>query len=50
MEKIGKVKLDDTYYSGKDLYSDGEIEEKLLTIAQKHTEEELNQQKRNRAR
>lgn len=43
MEKIGKVKLDDTYYSGKDLYSDGEIEEKLLTIAQKHTEEELNQ-------
>ena len=43
MEKIGKVKLDDTYYSGKDLYSDGEVEEKLLTIAQKHTEEELNQ-------
>ena len=43
MEKIGKVELDDTFYGGTDLYSDGEIEEKLLNIAQSYTEAELNQ-------
>lgn len=43
MEKIGKVELDDTFYGGTDLYSDGEIEDKLLRIAQNYTEEELNQ-------
>lgn len=43
MEKIGKVELDDTFYGGIDLYSDGEIEEKLLKIAQSYPEEEFNQ-------
>ena len=32
-EKIGSVTMDYTYYSGQDLYSDGEIEDKLLDIA-----------------
>ena len=26
MEKIGNVVLDDTYYPGEDLYSDGAVE------------------------
>lgn len=33
MEKIGKVTMDLTYYSGKDIYSDGdEVENKILDI------------------
>lgn len=32
-EKIGSVALDYTYYSGQDLYSDGDIEDKMLDIA-----------------
>ncbi|MDE7416349.1 MAG: class I SAM-dependent methyltransferase [Lachnospiraceae bacterium] len=32
-EKIGSVTLDYTYYSGQDLYSDGDIEDKMLDIA-----------------
>lgn len=32
-EKIGNITLDLTHYGGKDLYSDGEIEEVLLSIA-----------------
>ena len=32
-EKIGSVILDYTYYSGQDLYSDGDIEDKMLDIA-----------------
>ncbi len=31
--KIGSVTLDYTYYSGQDLYSDGDIEDKMLDIA-----------------
>ncbi|OUO79854.1 SAM-dependent methyltransferase [Blautia sp. An249] len=42
-ETIGKVSLDYTYYPGKDLYSDGPVEEELLKIAQTCTEEQLNQ-------
>ncbi|MCC8066278.1 MAG: class I SAM-dependent methyltransferase [Clostridiales bacterium] len=33
-ETIGKVVLDDTCYSGEDLYSEGKVEEELLSIAQ----------------
>ena len=32
--QTGKVQLDLSWYSGQDLYSDGEIEEELLEIAQ----------------
>ena len=32
-EKIGSVSLDYTFYPGEDLYSDGDVEEKLLEIA-----------------
>ena len=31
-EKIGNIELDYTYYSGQDLYSDGDIEDYLLKI------------------
>lgn len=41
-EMIGNVKLNYEYYSGKDYYSDGEIEEELLRIVKNHEEEELN--------
>lgn len=33
MQKIGSITIDDTYYPGKDLYSDGEIEDEMLDIA-----------------
>lgn len=33
LEKIGSVTLDYTYYSGQDLYTDGDIEDKMLDIA-----------------
>ncbi len=42
-EKIGNIVLDLEYYSGKDLYSDGPVEEELLEIAKNYREEELNQ-------
>ena len=42
-EKIGNVILDDTFYPGKDLYSDGEIEDELLDIVKTYGEEQLNQ-------
>ena len=35
MQKIGSITIDDTYYPGKDLYSDGEIENEMLDIAGK---------------
>ena len=38
-EKIGKITLDDTCYSGSDLYSDGPVEEELLEIARSYGEE-----------
>jgi SAM-dependent methyltransferase len=34
-EKIGNVKLNLNYYSGHDIYSDGEIENELLNIVEK---------------
>lgn len=37
-EKIGNTELDLTYYSGKDLYSDGPIEEELLYIVQNESD------------
>lgn len=42
MEKIGKVELDDTCYPGRDLYSDGEVEDQLLEIARNYGEEDYN--------
>ena len=41
-EFIGKVRLDYTWYSGKDLYTDGEIEDRLLEIAKSTPEAALN--------
>ena len=41
-EKIGNIVLDYEYYPGKDLYSDGPVEEELLEIAKNCKEEELN--------
>lgn len=41
IEKIGKVTLDYTFYSGQDLYSDGPIEDELLQTAKCYNEEEL---------
>lgn len=42
-EKIGKVVLDYEKYPGKDLYSDGDIEEVLLEIVKNFKEEDFNQ-------
>ncbi|MCC8136514.1 MAG: methyltransferase domain-containing protein [Clostridiales bacterium] len=42
-EMIGRVKLNLDFYPGEDLYSDGEIEKKLLQLVKDHTEEELDQ-------
>lgn len=42
-EKIGNVVLDYTYYSGKDLYSDGDVEEELLEISENYSENQWNQ-------
>lgn len=39
--RIGNVALNYEYYSGKDLYSDGDVENLLLDIVQNHPEEEL---------
>lgn len=41
-EQIGNVVLNYMYYSGTDLYSDGQVEDELLKIVQEHTEEEYN--------
>lgn len=41
-EMIGKVYLDTTYYPGKDLYSDGAIEDEMLAIARDYTPQEFN--------
>ncbi len=40
LEKIGKVVLDDAFYPGEDLYSDGSVEEELLSIAKSCQKEE----------
>ena len=41
-EMIGKVYLDTTYYPGKDLYSDGAIEDEMIAIARDYTPQEFN--------
>ncbi len=43
MEKIGGVNLDYTFYPGEDLYSDGEIEDKILDIAKNFSPVEFQQ-------
>ena len=41
MDKIiGKIKLDERFYAGSDLYSDGVIEDTLLQIAEEKSKEE----------
>lgn len=42
-EKIGGVTLHYKWYPEEDLYSDGDVEDELLSIARNHTEEEYNQ-------
>ena len=42
-EKIGNVVLDDSFYPGRDLYSDGNIENDLLDIVKKYDDYQLNQ-------
>lgn len=42
-ETIGNVILDYTFYPGKDLYSDGAVEDELLDIAREYEEEQWNQ-------
>lgn len=39
-ERIGNVTLDYQFYPGEDLYSDGEIEDTMLTIVKEHSKEE----------
>lgn len=41
-EQIGKVELDGSCYSGKDLYCDGAVEDELLEIVTAYPEEEFN--------
>ena len=41
MEKIGQVILDDTLYPGKDLYTDGAIEDEMLEIARNYREKQF---------
>ena len=36
MENIGKVIMNYDYYSGTDLYSDGDVEDTLLEIVKTH--------------
>lgn len=40
-EKIGNVILDDEFYSGEDLYSDGFIEDKILDICKRQKQDEV---------
>lgn len=42
-ETIGKISLDYTYYPGEDLYSDGAVEDELLSIAKEYQESQWNQ-------
>ncbi len=42
--KIGKVTLTETWYSGKDLYSDGQVEDEMLQIARQIPEPDLNRE------
>ncbi len=40
METIGNIKIDDTFYLGRDLYSDGAIEDELLEIVRTYAPSE----------
>lgn len=40
-EKIGGVVLDDTFYGGEDLYSDGSIEDRILDICKNKNQDEV---------
>lgn len=42
IEKIYNIELNLDNYIGKDLYSDGDIEDKLLEIVKEHSEEDFN--------
>lgn len=42
MRKIGNVYLDETYYPGEDLYSDGSVEERILKLVEEYEEREYN--------
>ncbi len=42
MQTIGAITIDDTYYPGEDLYSDGEIENEMLEIAKSFKPSEYN--------
>lgn len=42
MQKIGAITIDDRYYPGQDLYSDGAIEDEMLEIAKTYPESEYN--------
>ena len=37
-EQIGKITIDDTYYSGQDFYCDGEVEDELLDIVKNYAD------------
>lgn len=39
LQKIGNVNIDDTFYPGKDLYSDGVIEDEILEIVKNNPKE-----------
>lgn len=43
VEKIGNVTLDYEYYGGEDVYSDGDVEDKILEIVENHSPEEFNE-------
>ena len=42
MRKIGNVILDDTCYQGRDLYTDGAIEDEMLEIARNVSPDRFN--------
>lgn len=42
-EKIGNVLLDYQFYKGQDIYSDGDVEEKILDIVQNNNPEQFNE-------
>ena len=39
-ETIGKIVLDETFYPGRDLYSDGSVEDVILDIVKNNPKEE----------
>lgn len=42
MEMIGNIVIDDSCYSGNDLYSDGSVEDEMLEIAMQYDESQFN--------